>query len=371
MAALVAEKNNKPQNRDYEFTDSRNISRLVSGRGDPNRIIAQEVGPGYWDYRKRWDLARSFQVLPPFPLQVDFELFYRCNLKCPICIMSLPREEKLRWGDPTLELPLKTIKAVMDQGAPLGLAAVGLNGVSEPLLSPHLPEIIRYARGLGLSDVMFNTNGLALTEELSRDLIASGLTRIMFSLDAAAEETYNQIRVGSDYSRVTENIRKFIELRNKTGKKTPIVRVSFCVTSLNEHELEDFMTAWEATVDFFSIQQYGNTFEGSFARDRSRLFPQGRRYDPGPNPRCAQPWKRVMVRHNGDVIPCCDVSGLDLVIGNVFNNSLKDIWQGDIAGRIREMHRQGRYYENDICRTCMSKWGPPPEKKEPGQKEAE
>ncbi|MFH1140037.1 MAG: radical SAM protein [Pseudomonadota bacterium] len=363
MAALFAENKTAPKDQAYEFSDSRNISRLVSDKGDPNRIIAAEIGPRYEDYRRRWDLARSFQVLPPFPLQIDFELFYRCNLKCPICLMSLPPEEKLRWGDPALELPLEKIKALVDEGAERGLAAVGLNGICEPLLSPHLPEIIRHARSRGVVDVMFNTNGLALTEKLARDLIASGLTRIMFSLDAATKETYDLIRVGSDFDRVRENVAMFVRLRNELGKKTPIVRVSFCVTSLNEHELDDFILTWSSVADFFSLQQYGNTFEGRFAEDRGRLFPPGRRYDPGPDPRCAQPWKRVMVRHNGDVIPCCDASGLNLVVGDVFKNSMEDIWRGEKIERLREMHRRGCYFENDICRACMSKWGPPPEKR--------
>ena len=348
-------------NGPYEFADSRHISKLVSIKGDPNRIIASVVGPEYWDYRRRWELARNFIERPPFPIQADYELSYRCNLKCPICIMSLPREEKLRWGDPSLTLSPETVERLLDEGAAKGQAALGLNGICEPLLHPDLPEIVAHARGRGLVDVMFNTNGLLLTPEISRKLIAARLTRIMISLDAATEETYNQIRIGSDFKTVTENVRAFVRIRNEMGAILPIVRVSFCVTSLNEHELEEFMNIWSPVVDFFSIQHYGNTFEGRAARERSRLFSQSRRYDPGARPRCAQPWKRVMVRHNGDVVPCCDASGLGLVIGNIGENSLEEIWLDQRAEDIRILHREGRYQDEPICRACMSKWGPPPE----------
>jgi len=345
----------------FEFADSRRISRLVSAKGDPHRIIADEVGPAYWDYRRRWEAAKSFKLKLPFPLHVDYELFYRCNLSCPICLMSLPHEEKRRWGDPTQSLSLETVKELLDEGAAKGQAAVGLNGICEPLLSPDLPDIVRYARSVGMLDVMFNTNGLLLDQAVSRELIQAGLTRIMISLDAATPDTYKKIRIGSDFARVTENILRFIDLREKMGAALPIVRVSFCLTSLNEHELEDFIRLWSPLVDFFSIQQYGNTFEGRFAEDRRCLFPKNHPYQPTGPGRCGQPWKRIMVRHNGDVIPCCDASGLALIVGNIHQNSLEEIWQGEKAEAIRTLHLEGRFTDHSVCRQCMTKWGPTPD----------
>lgn len=353
------ERLDKPDS-DYTFTDSRQVSRLMSAKGDPNRIIASEVGPEYWEYRKRWDQARTFQVSLPFPLQVDFEPLYACNIQCPICIMSLPAEERLRFGNPRARLSRETIIDLLEEGAAHGQAAVGMNGICEPLLWPDLPDMVEHARKIGLVDVMFNTNGLLLEENVSRRLIRAGLTRIMISLDAFTRETYNQARPGSDFDRVVENVKRFVRLRNEMGRVLPIVRVSFCVTSLNEAELDDFIEGWSPIVDFFSIQHYGNTFEGRFADDRSRLFSGDHRYDPGPRPRCAQPWKRVMVRHNGDVIPCCDASGLHLTIGNIYRNTLREIWLGPQAEKIRKMHLEGRYEDHPICRTCMTKWGPSP-----------
>lgn len=342
---------------DFQATDSRNISRLVSGKGDPNRIIASEVGPEYWEYRRKWDLARTFKQVPAFPVQIDYELFYRCNLKCPICIMSLPSDEKEKWGRASDYLSFEIIRKLLDEGAARGQSAAGLNGICEPLLSDELPEIISYARKAGLVDVMFNTNGLLLDEDVSRRLIRSGLTRIMISIDAARKDTYEQIRVGSDFERVCENVRRFVQLRNEMGSRLPIVRVSFCVTSINEHELDEFIKTWAHIVDFFSIQHYGNTFEGKRAEERKRLFPNNYGYSPDSDFKCAQPWKRLMVRHNGDVIPCCDVSGLPLVMGNIYSENIADIWAGEKIRRLRRLHVEGNAFENPACRVCMTKWG--------------
>ncbi|MEW6263515.1 MAG: radical SAM/SPASM domain-containing protein [Thermodesulfobacteriota bacterium] len=347
------------------LTDSRQVTRSLFLEDDPNRIIAAEVGPAFQEYRRRWDLARGFRLQLPFPLHVDYELFYACNLRCPICLMSLPPQERSLYGDSKQALSLETMKRLLSEGASRGQAAAGLNGICEPLLSPELPEIVSYARRVGLLDVMFSTNGLLLEEKISRELIAAGLTRLMISLDAATEATYARIRVGSDFRRVTENILNFLRLRREMKSRLPVVRVSFCVTSLNEHELDLFIRTWSSRVDFISIQHYGNTFTGQRASDRSRLFPEGYHYDYTQGTRCGQPWKRVMVRHNGDVIPCCDASGLALVIGNIHGGELADIWLGEKAVSLRRLHQQGRSYEEPICRRCLTKWGPPSEKAGP------
>ena len=53
--------------------------------------------------------------------------------------------------------------------------------------------------------ISLHTNALLLTEELSYQLVKSGLTTISFSLDAVREETYNKIRVGSNYKKGMKN----------------------------------------------------------------------------------------------------------------------------------------------------------------------
>jgi radical SAM protein with 4Fe4S-binding SPASM domain len=341
----------------YESADSRRISRLISSKRDPNEVIAEQVGPRYWEYRLLWDMARTFQLRPPFPIHVDYELSFKCNLKCPICLMSLPPDERSNYGNPAQTLSLETVKGLIDEGAAKGQMAVGLNGICEPLLSPDLAEIVRYAREMGMLDVMFNTNGLLLDAAVARELVHAGLTRVMISLDAATQDTYDKIRVGSDFETVCRNIRQMVDIRNRLGKTLPIIRVSFCVTSLNEHELDDFIDQWQDTVDFFSIQQYGNTFDESRIDDGNRLFPKDHPYHPDQTPRCGQPWKRVMIRHNGSVMPCCDASGLSLSMGNIYKQSLEDVWLGPNAEAMRCLHQNGRYDRHPVCRRCMTKWG--------------
>ena len=322
---------------------------MRSDRIDPHQVLAAELGPAYLEYRKQWDSARLFKVRPSFPLHVDYEMKFRCNLRCPMCLMSLPSERRKNYGQAGRELSASQVIELIKSGAQDGQKAMGFGGLWEPLLEPDLPEIVGQARQAGLVDVMFNTNGLLLTEKTGKALIEAGLTRLMISLDAASAEVYDKVRVGSDYKTVVANIENFMSLRRSMGRALPLVRLSFCRTAVNEHELEAFVEKWRGVVDFFSIQAYGR-YDSAAPPD----FPEKR--EAVPSGRCAQPEKRLLVRHNGQVLPCCDASGLPLAVGNIENQSLEDIWRGAALQRLRES-----LAGNDLtaaCRTCQSKFQP-------------
>ena len=217
----------------FNYADSRKVSRLISDRLDPHQVLAGEIGPAYLDYRRQWDEARLFQRRPPFPLHVDYEMKFRCNLRCPMCLMSLPVAERRRYGQVDSELGAARVVELLRAGASAGQKSLGFGGLWEPLLEPDLPEIVAQARSFGLVDAMFNTNGLLLTEKTGRALSKSGLTRLMISLDAASPEVYQRLRVGSDFQTVVANIENFMALNSTLGSVLPLVRLSFCLTAVN------------------------------------------------------------------------------------------------------------------------------------------
>jgi radical SAM protein with 4Fe4S-binding SPASM domain len=199
---------------------------------------------------------------------------------------------------------------------------------------------------------MFNTNGLRLTEKTASDLLEAGLTRIMISLDAATEATYRLMRPGSDFALVQHNVLELLSLRKKKRRRLPLVRLSFCLTSLNEAELPAFIERWSGQADFLSVQSYGH-----FGAGPSRLFP-GSPPLPAPSGRCAQPFKRLSVLHDGRVLPCCDLSGLELTMGRAGERSLADIWRGPEIAAIRAGLLSGGGDLPPECRRCQGKFAP-------------
>jgi radical SAM protein with 4Fe4S-binding SPASM domain len=334
---------------EFQYKDSRGVSNLVSETADPHEILAGLIGPAYAEYRQRWEAARTFQEQPAFPLHVDYEMMFRCNLTCPICLMSLPPDGRKAYGSAADELKPETVKRLIDEGAASGQRAMGFGGLWEPLLSPAIPKLVEYGRVRGLADALFNTNGYFLSRDIAWALIDSGLTKLMVSLDAATEPTYNKMRPGSNFKIVCQNIENFINLRAQLNTTLPLLRLSFCRTALNEDELEPFINRWQGAVDFFSIQTYGQ-----YKSDNTPAFPKSH-ISPPPAGRCAQPNKRLLVRHNGDVLPCCDASATPLVIGNIYKNDLAEIWAGKQIAEVRERLENGDL--PPACAACQKKFG--------------
>jgi radical SAM protein with 4Fe4S-binding SPASM domain len=250
------------------------------------------------------------------------------------------------------QLSPSLVKNLLAQGQIAGQASLGFGGLWEPLLSPNIAELVAYARTKGIIEAMFNTNGLLLTNETSKDLIEAGLTRIMISLDAATEPVYKLMRPGSDFKTVCDNILQLLALRKQASLKLPLVRLSFCLTSLNESELPQFINQWEGKVDFFSLQCYGR-----YHKEAPSLFSAGK-YAAAPSGKCAQPFKRLMVRHNGQVLPCCDLSGVELNLGSVYENSLKQIWEGEPLRKVRKSLLGNKEELSQPCQKCQSKYQP-------------
>jgi molybdenum cofactor biosynthesis enzyme MoaA len=86
-------------------------------------------------------------------------------------------------------LPDDMYRQVIDEGRKHGLYSIALNGsTSEPLLNKELADMIVYAKKAGIVDIAITTNAHLLNEQISRKLIDSGLTRIMFSPAAVGME---------------------------------------------------------------------------------------------------------------------------------------------------------------------------------------
>jgi radical SAM protein with 4Fe4S-binding SPASM domain len=347
----------KDKTEDYVKKDNTEISTFISKSGDPNEILASIKGEAFREYRRKWDAAMAMELELSGPLHVDLELNFTCNLRCEMCVFSLSKDEIAKWGNSSKSISYEQAKKILDECKQNGAVSVGFSGVGEPLLNKWLPDLVKYAHDIGYLDIMFNTNGVLMNEEVSRKLIESGLTRIMISLDALTKEVYEKIRIGSDYDKVLNNLETMLSLRKQLNSITPLVRVSIVKTSLNEAQLDDFVEYWSKKVDFVAIQQYENFSYGDDSSNEDDLIKEDLRAASAMNSykdefQCTTPWARMLIRHDGTVLPCCSWHGLSLKMGNVFENSLDEIWNSTAWKKLRILHKEGRWADHKICRHC-------------------
>lgn len=132
--------------------------------------------------------------------------------------------------------------------ATLGLKAVTLVGSGEPLLYPHLGELLRFMKHDLDLDIGIYTNGNNLHDEVVRDgdigpqAIASWVLDtcrfVRVSLDAASPETHARERgVEGQFDRILKNVGDLVERREKAGRNAPNIGLQFTIDDENVHEI--------------------------------------------------------------------------------------------------------------------------------------
>lgn len=331
---------------DYTYSEKDKFVQLMGEDDYHERIARVRGGDAFREYRRQWDRAGAFDLETPVPLHVDFELSTFCNYTCPMCPFGVPKDERpATFNQVTGWFDFELFKKVIDEGVPLGLKAIDLSYYNEPLLRKDVADLIDYAASHGVLDIMMSTNGELLSKATTERLLDTGLTRLLVSLDAHTEATFEKIRVGGHFHKVIGNVEHFLQRKKERGQELPITRVSFVKTKLNEGELQAFINHWKPKVDYLSIQELIE-----FDEMRLALTPDSRIQNL--DFRCHQPWHRLTIRANGDVLPCCTIWGQQLPVGNIRERSLADLWKSPAMVELRTIHAEGRYYENAVCKRC-------------------
>lgn len=291
----------------------------------------------YFDYRRKWREWPQKKIISDFPLHLDIESTNNCNLRCLMCGRNWMKE---KIGYISWEL----FKKIIDEAAKHHLPSIKLNYRGEPLLHPELPKLVRYAKERGVLEVQFNTNGLLLNEKRAREFIEAGLDRIIFSFDGATKKTYEKIRRGSNYETVVKNIKSFIYLRNKKRTKKPLVKIQMVKISKNKKEVEDFIRMWLPIANRVALNVEMDIMDNITKSRKSRKnvvhFP------------CPQIWQRLMICWDGEVRMCCGDWYGEIILGNIKESSVYDIWHGEKLNKIRELHSQGNFDRIPVCANC-------------------
>ena len=301
--------------------------------------------PEYWEYRRKWEEYPQKHYIGSFPIHLDIEATNACNLRCTMC----PRTEMVKsdsfWK--TQHFDFDRYKQLIDEGVKEGLCSVKFNYLGEPLLNPKLIDMITYAKQTGVIDVMFNTNATLLDEKMSRRLIASDLDKLFFSFDSPYREKFNQIRKGADYESVLYNIKQFMEIRRNLGSNKPFTRVSMVLMKDNQNENQAFQKLFEPIVDAVAFVDYLD--HGNQNNPERMIVLHGSRKK---RFCCPQLWQRMFIHPDGVVTVCCIDSERNLKVGNIFEQSAKEIWLSEAYNNLRELHKNGLYQNISTCSDC-------------------
>ena len=162
---------------------------------------------------------------------LQVESAFACNLRCVMCPWREMAKAAANHGIMT-QTVWQAIHPYLDR-----VQSVDFTGGGEPLLQPKLAEWIADATKAGC-ETGFLSNGLLLTEEKLKKILAAGIKWICISMDGATAEMYNKIRIGSNFDRVCENVANIARLRNGN---IPKIMINFVLMDINVHQMDDIV----------------------------------------------------------------------------------------------------------------------------------
>jgi molybdenum cofactor biosynthesis enzyme MoaA len=137
---------------------------------------------------------------PPGSLQsARFYITFRCNSLCGYC--NVWQDDKFKGYE---ELTPDRARQILDELYGLGVRYVDFTG-GEPVLHPHIDEIVQYAKSLGMA-VEITSNGIRFAKHI--DAIVPYVDTMNVSLDTLKPERYQAIRGVPTLDRALDVIRR-------------------------------------------------------------------------------------------------------------------------------------------------------------------
>lgn len=290
-------------------------------------------------------------VVPlPAPFSIQVDICGTCNLACNFCPCNTSDYlKKERHEVMTFDFFKKIIQDLKELGEKVRY--IDLFGYGEPLLHPNICEMIDYTKDAGVCEyVRVTSNGTLLNKEICDKLLNSKLDRFKISLNGFSDEEYLRICDRKiNFQEIVNNIDYLYQ--GSRDKFTIQVKATnqFIKTEEDRKKLD---TTFAHISDFLEVHDIIENWVGFDAKSENHDAKTNHFHWMEKEKICTSPLIYLMIHSNGVVSPCPNDWRFDLPIGNVKEQSVKEIWQGERLKEIRLSllkRHQGEYPTCDGC----------------------
>lgn len=244
----------------------------------------------------------------------------------------------------------------------------------EPLLRPHLPELMTTISKLGYKWGM-TSNGLLIDKEMAEKLRKAGMYSIGISLDGLKESHEWFRQSPGSYEKVLEAVdnlhdagQENVMLTTVVHKKNineldaiyKVVKGKGCKTwrVINIEPIGRALTNKDLLLDSKDYKYIIDYIVSHQDDDMDVIF--GCNHYVGLNlERKVRPWyyfcraglHLASIQYNGDITACLDIERRpELIFGNVRNNNFLDVWKNEF-----KIFREHKEEKSSICKSCEHK----------------
>ncbi len=324
-----------------------------------------------WNYYKYTRSARRSTKVDYHPIKLDIENVSRCNFRCTMCQVS--GWPKYKRAD---DMAFEDFKHLIDHQ--YGLVEIKLQGMGEPTLGGDtLFRMIRYARKKHIWVRTVTNASMLHLRDIYRNLVDSGPNEIQISIDGATKETFEKIRVGSNFDVVKSNCKLINRYCEEKGRN--VTKMWTVVQRDNFHELPALiglakelgfrsmvfslnLTDWgqdkwtvhnkEVTMDQMLTKEMTDSLMKR-AREMGLILSWwnvNTKYSAASLDKlCPWPFERAYVSSDMRVVPCCMIANPEAAdLGDA--RQFSEVWKGAVYQKFREAHLSGNIPK--VCRMC-------------------
>lgn len=303
--------------------------------------IKEKSEPRY----QRIRLADAIPLPSPFNIYVDSSSM--CNFKCRFCPcnnsnnQSKEHHQIMSWD--VFQKVLYSLRCWKEDGHPVKV--IYLHGIGEPLLNPHIVDMVRAIKEEQLCrEVRLVTNGSLLTPVLGQQLIDAGVDMIRISIEALTTEGYKELcDANVDFEQIVQNIRSIYQYSRETSSKISVKIFSSSLKS--QEDVETFYKIFAPISDYHYTRTIRDIWP-SFKKDLSESTGKPLRKI------CTQPFTTMLIHPNGGVSTCCVDWNCQTVYGTVKEETLNELWTGERLKHLQLMHLNHSAYQQTVCSEC-------------------
>lgn len=286
-----------------------------------------------------------------FPCIINVCIFKgACPANCVHCPVGITEQSKRGEAFGAESMSIDMFRKIVDEVACYPQSTLRIHSVGEPLLWENLIEAIIYAREKGVRTWIFTS---AITDQ--RDLLSKVIENcniVEVSINSYEAANYAETKGVDAYSVVAENVEYMANVIKKKNLSTRLLTSR--VESEDKVYDQNFIDYWKKSdlvADTFvrSYHSYNSLIEDRIERDTTVA--------------CHVHWGRFNIDVNGEVVICFNElfkgpnMARDMVIGDLREQSIQDVWHGEKLTKIRRSQIEGKkelvdFVEKLPCNEC-------------------
>lgn len=308
----------------------------------------------HYDLCNAGDSKKKLANLPAFPHMIDLELTNTCNFRCLMCPTGNFSQQRDK-GFMSEEVYYSVLDGLGEHNIPIRYIRWG-----EPLTHPNIVEFLEAAKKKGHL-LHVNTNGSKLTDELIDELLAIPLDSIKFSFQGVDKKSYAEMRNIDYFEGLTDTMRRLIERRGELRR--PFVQASTTITYETKEQVRAFRELFGGIADVVNVGrtvlEYVDLNAVRLRPDEYEMLKKLKEEESvvRVHPECPEVFDKISVNWDGTVTACCMDSENMMIIGDVRENTIEEIWKCDQLTHYREMLAEMRHDELDLCKSCYDTHG--------------